>query len=418
MTNIASYSNPATHSYTYQTKDPSLAVDRNNISTTAKTREVSVSYDTVDISPDGKNAYESIVRFKGTVTQNGEVISEYEGENFAFWDDHKGWIIVEKCTLNEGQETDDVNYSHDNIGIFVGSSNPYANLSKMLGLVGSHTDKTSLLSSLDKLISEESEGLSKILGTLLNEAGLGSETKKITFAEDAEGNIVIEGNISAKKKKQLAQLVNNDPELVERIKTQKARTEIADELRKDEPDLSGEQFNVARTQLLKDFLEKNGINLDDIRLEDHESGFKNFVQRDAQGNVKSADTLSGILNEYPDLGWEIKAHLERKETPQASPLEVPAQQITLANKQDLPDEEESTAVRSLLSMKRGVLSEASDAEPDLDSQVDSLRSMVSKEIVGKVNEMFGSDEDAKIADFTMKIDDKGNLRISDVRTKQ
>ena len=74
-------------------------------------------------------------------------------------------------------------------------------------------------------------------------------------------------------------------------------------------------------------------------------------------------------------------------------------------------------IRSLLSMKRGVLSEANNAEPDFNSQVKSLRESISDMIVGEINEMFKNDADLQIRDYKITIDSTGRIRFTDVRTK-
>jgi hypothetical protein len=151
-----------------------------------------------------------------------------------------------------------------NIGIFDAESNPYIGLSALLGLDGYYSDKTSLVDSLNTAIQKESNELTKLLDAAINEAKLGDVTKKLTFAEDDEGNIVVEGNISASKRKKLAAIINDDPELVERIKTQKARMEIADGLASEEVDFSKVKYDAARTQLLKNVLRETDSSLEDL----------------------------------------------------------------------------------------------------------------------------------------------------------
>ena len=308
------------------------------------------------------------------------------------------WDSIELAT---GKTRDDFLYSSSGgqNGLFFGSSDSYAFLGKMLGLKGMFSDKSSFLDSLNNQIAGESKALTKDLNALLKKAGLGDVTKKITFSEDANGNIVVEGNIGAKLKKQMAGLVNADSELVERIKTQRARMEISHELEKDNSDLSHEKFNVARTQILKDYLNKNDISLDRIRLEDHESGDKNFVMRDANGNISDGELLHNLLNEFPDLGGEVLAHLGR------------------ANATQTAKNGDSAPVRSLLSMKRGVLSEANETKPDFGLQIKSLRESISDTIVGPINEIFKNDVDLQICDYKIRIDSTGRIRITDVQTK-
>ena len=149
------------------------------------------------------------------------------------------------------------------LGISNSARNTFSQLGQLLGLEGSFTNRTSLLHALNKRIDEEGKELNKLLSDKLHEAGMGDVTKKVTFAEDKDGNIVIEGNISARQKRQLARMINGDSELVERIKTQKARMEIAEELARDDADLSDKRFDAARTQLLNDFLMRHGTSLEE-----------------------------------------------------------------------------------------------------------------------------------------------------------
>ncbi|MDR1478902.1 MAG: hypothetical protein LBJ00_08165 [Planctomycetaceae bacterium] len=180
--------------------------------------------------------------------------------------------------------------------------------------------------------------------------------------------------------------------------------EIAQELGNDQPNLSDEKFNIARTQILKDYLSKNDISLNQIQMENYESGFKNFVLRDEHGGNKSdSDSLVNLLNELPELGWEIQAYIEQANATQPKD--------TIAKKED------SVTVRPLLSMKRGVLSEASNTELDFGSHIGVLTGKVSNQIVSKVNEIFSDAEDLQIRDYKLKINSAGRLSITDVRTK-
>ena len=296
----------------------------------------------------------------------------------------------------------------ESIGIFNNSANPFASLGKLLGIESTITNKASLRTALDDLIAKESDELTKLLTGKLKQAGLGDVTKKITFAEDKDGNIVIEGNISARQKRQLAKIINDDPELVERIKTQKARMEIAEELNKPEfdeegkrspIDLSDKKFDVARTQFLKDFLRQNGASLDGV----------------ADGNIEQ---LTDLLSLYPELNEEILAYIDRENAPQASPSWTPGEAIKLHDGK----EEKSTAVRSLFSMKRGVLTEATDETPDFRAELGKLRQGIWAAIDGDIdgddgyNELYAAMPDMMIRNFNMQFDHNGKLRIIDVET--
>jgi hypothetical protein len=292
-------------------------------------------------------------------------------------------------------------------GIFTGASNPFAGLSKLLGMKSMFNTKAPFLDTLDKLIADESDELTKILGEKLTKAGLGDVTKKITFAEDKDGKIVIEGNISAKQKRQLAKIINDDPELVERIKTQKARMEIAEELKKDDADLTNKKFDAARTQLLKSFLNEKGYSLDDVDTA--------RLQFDSTGKTDERfNGLNGLFNSFPELNGEIDAYRERQNAPEATAVALPGETIKLGG---TTEKTESTAVRSLLSMKRGELLEATDeAEENFDVKGMTLRADIYKTLVDKYNAQNKDDWAWQITKFSMKIEDKGQLRITDVET--
>jgi hypothetical protein len=314
--------------------------------------------------------------------------SKYAGEGFPCYSTAENeWIF---WVLPTGQ------WGNNNIGIFSGSANSFSSLGKLLGLEGTNSTKHLLLASLDKAIAKESNELTKVLSRALKEAGLEDVTKKITFAEDEKGNIVIEGNISAKQKKKLAKLINENPKLVEQIKTQKARMEIAEELRNDgrfiddegkfttkdtgktyKANLSDKKFDAARTQLLKSFLSKNDFALENLADEDNTQ-------------------LNELLESFPELKTEIKAYLDR---------------------QNEEGEEESSALRPLLAMKRGVLSEAvvvDETELLMDGM--KLRKTIYEEIVTEYNKLYKDHPDAQIFKFDMKFDHKGRLKITNVET--
>ena len=308
--------------------------------------------DSVEISTKAREASAKVATLKGIVTENNQTFKVYESKSGEIW----------KELAMEAEISSETLVADDNLGVFPGSGNPYTDLGTMLGLKGMFSDKTSLLGSLRNLISKESKGLTSDLGDIFKKAGLGDVTKKITFSEDAKGDIVIEGNISTRQKNKLAKLVNGDPELVERIKTQKARMELASELEKGEPKLSGNNLKAARTQILKDYLTKNDIPFDQTDLEEA-------------------------------LGIDAFASETEKKNDEMS-------------------------LRPLLSMKRGVLSEGSDVEPDFRSQIQSLKKNISETIVAEINEseLFRDNEEMQIRDFKIKVDSAGRVNIIDVRT--
>ena len=291
----------------------------------------------------------------------------------------------------------------NNIGIFKGS-NPYTSLSTLVGLEEVCNTKDAFLSALDKLIKKESEDINVLLSRKLREAGMQDVTKKITFAEDEEGNIVVTGNISARQKKKLAALINNDPELVDRIKTQKARMEIAEELKKEgtidkrtgdvhKVNLGDKKFDAARTQLLKGFLEKNDLSINNLS-----DGLN--------------ENLDALLTEFPDLRSEIDAYKERVDGPKPTHFDMPVAATDLNDGKAA----ETDSVRALLSMKRGVLSEGLDEEPDFRMQLAGLRKFISDEIVDEINELYKMMPDMMITDFDMTFDSNGRMTITNVTT--
>ena len=275
------------------------------------------------------------VTYKATTIIGGQIVGEYETRNgislgyHQFLEYHQVFagdkvhnVVVDSCHEGQvdGADTPLAETSkQDKMGIFTGSSSPLTSLGKLLGIEGTFSNKTSFLNALKKQIDEESKALTTLLSQKLGDAKLGDITKKVTFAEDADGNIVITGNISARKKKELARIIKNDPELAERIKTQKARMEIADELKKDgevdkktnkvyEADLSDKKFDAARTQLLKDFLRKNGTSLDEF-----ESAQTQF-QKDGTSDEQYKN-LYESLNSFPELNGEIQVYIDRQNAP-------------------------------------------------------------------------------------------------------
>jgi hypothetical protein len=331
------------------------------------------------------------------------------------WYDGQGlWGTQVDCQFDPSSSISSIN--RDGVGLFGKGGDSLTSLSKLLGLEGTHKTKESLLPALNKLISKESDDLTKTLGSLIKKAGLGDITKKITFAEDKDGNIVIEGNISAKQKKKLAQIINDDPELVERIKTQKARMEIAEELRKDgqfnktmtqrnKADFSNRKFDAARTQLLKHFLKENGTSLDEVA--------EVFANKDQFSSLTDGNNekLNGLLGLFSDLEGEFTAYKERKVTQAAEEKVRSKIASTLPGGSEKP-----TSARSLLSMKRGELSEASNEERNFGSELSGLRGIVNK-IIDEYNEEYrDSDPSHQITGFHIKIDEKGRLSITDVQT--
>ena len=272
------------------------------------------------------------------------------------------------------------------IGMFEKAENPYAALGKLLGMKGDYYTKETLLASLESVVADESSELQNILSGKLREAGMGNVSKKITFSEDKKGNIVIEGNLHAKQKKKLARLINDDPKLVERIKTQKARMEMAEELQRGRVDLSDQKFDAARTHLLNVFLKEN-----DLTIEEAIHG----------GNAKYQE----LWEDFSELSEEVLAYVGRQYAPK------PTEFALFNNK--------SESTHALLAMKRGELSEATDTdeEPDFHQWMSEIRRGIQEQIIDKYNAMFEDEPEKQIDTFDIKIDsDRGAFQIIDVKT--
>ena len=189
-------------------------------------------------------------------------------------------------------------FSYQNGKVFQGDNSPedrvfsdrldsLAGLGTIIGLDESASnDIQSFITALERNIASESSKLTRLLNAVLNRAGLGDVNKKITFSQDADGRIVVEGNIPERQKERLARIINNDSELSELIKTQSAKQAILDELKAsitDEPanfksygawkkhnaqsgfDLSKDSLASAREQLLKNFLDRNGVSMSELK---------------------------------------------------------------------------------------------------------------------------------------------------------
>ncbi|MDR3232515.1 MAG: hypothetical protein LBT46_02395 [Planctomycetaceae bacterium] len=278
--------------------------------------------------------------------------------------------------------------------VFSDRLDSFAGLGKIIGLDESAaTDISSFIDALQENVDKESGELTSLLNAAIDKAGLGSVKKKITFSQDAAGNIVIEGNLRADQKKSLARIINGDAELVERLKTQRAKKDVLAELQeaiRDEPDaskttdvddyldvlhqyrsrpagfdLSQESLASAREQLIKDYLNRNGISLDDV---------KHGTNDEPQPAVTE---IRGLQNEIEKLG----------------------------------DTEPQSGMTPLFSMKQGLLSDPT-AEPDFTDNIRKLREQVGK-LVKEYNEKLAYyDEDLQISDFTITLDHKGRAKIN------
>lgn len=315
-------------------------------------------------------------------------------------------------------------------GIFNDRGDSFESLSKIVGLDEEVSDIETFISALNEKTTKETEDLNRMLSGLLNEVGLGGENRKITFAEDEYGNIVIEGNLQKDKKQELENLINRDEKLVDRIKNHKARLEILRGLSTQETDETGESkllansnfnlgtddFTAAREQLLKNYLNENGVDYDELAKVTDDDGVERVALFDKNGKAKDNSALQGIVGNFWDLEDELIKTFNQKAEKPSLYEKSPARNIEIGGKTS--DDEEKPESRALLSMKRGVLSEATDEKPhDFNEDTDNIRSLVAQKVKQYNEEIAKFDENLKITDFSIRIDDKGNMRIENVKTK-
>ncbi|MDR2755840.1 MAG: hypothetical protein LBC20_09055 [Planctomycetaceae bacterium] len=203
-----------------------------------------------------------------------------------------------------------------------------------------NANEATLSGSLKLSFESETRELTEILNGLLEEVGLDNETEEILIVEDRNGNIIIEGNIDDTKKKQLAELVNNNKELVERIKDQKAIMEMIRGLDPETNlDISSDEFMETKARVLNRFLVKEfGVSLDDITLQNMDDGnISVLIQQDNKDNKMANNQLQFVFDQIPGLKEELVHYLTNK-----------PQNASGGNK------------RYLLKMKQGVLLESAN----------------------------------------------------------
>jgi hypothetical protein len=203
-----------------------------------------------------------------------------------------------------------------------------------------NANNATLSGSLEWSLQSETQELTDILNGLLKDVGLDNETEDIIFAEDKDGNIIIEGNIDDAKKKQLTEIINGNKELVERIKNQKAVMEIIRGLDPENNlDISSDEFLGARTQLLNRFLVKElGVSLDDVTSQSMEDGsISVLIQQDNKDNTIANNQLQLVFDQLPSLKKELVHYLTEK-----------------------PQNTSGESVRYLLKMKQNILFEAAN----------------------------------------------------------
>ena len=197
--------------------------------------------------------------------------------------------------------------------IFSTAPGSVENLMRFFGLNTINGNDATLAGALNLTLETEKQELTDMLNDLLQKAGMSNEKNEIIIAEDDEGNIVIEGDIDAEKKRLLAELINSDPELVERIKDHKAKREIARGLDPEgNLDISSDQFAAARNQLLKSFLQREGgFSLTDIGFRtDPVSEMRRLIQQDGDGNEITDSLLPTLLSQMPGLETELFRFLD------------------------------------------------------------------------------------------------------------
>jgi hypothetical protein len=281
--------------------------------------------------------------------------------------------------------------------IFSNRLDSLSSLGQIIGLDESAAkDIQSFVAALETNIETESSRLTGLLKAALSQAKLGDVTKKITFSQDADGRIVIEGNIRKDQKERLAQIINDDSELSELIKTQSAKKAVLAELKEsitDEPadyksynawlkhnarpmgfDLSKDSLAPSREQLLKRFLNESGVSLSEL----------------------GADP-DAVLGKYAELG-EIKGL--RNEINALLTAEIKkAEAITT-----------ETAPQPLLAMKRGELVELVGMD-DIDDRLSSLKQKFTQWI-RQYNVSNGEQSGLNITGYTVTLDEQGRASIN------
>ena len=293
--------------------------------------------------------------------------------------------------------------------VFSNRLDSLANLGKIIGLDESATDDIqSFITVLEWNIASDSSKLTRLLNAALDRAGLGDVNKKITFSQDADGRIVIEGNIPDRQKERLTRIINNDSELSELIKTQSAKQAVLDELKAsitDDPvnynfpsawkrhnflpagfDLSKDSLASAREQLLKNFLDSKDISISDLK------GNPDAVF----AKYEELGTIKGLRNEIANL----------------IALEQKAAQSISTSAEPLP----------LLAMKRGELVELTCTN-GIDDMVADIKRHINLWI-NEYNRGYGilnifrvaRDPGQAIIDYTLRFDESGQVSL-EVKTE-
>jgi len=327
-----------------------------------------------------------------------------------------GWTHGKRTGVLQGNEILDerlgaLEFSYQGGKIFQGDNVPedrvfsdrldsLDSLGKIIGLDESAAkDVQSFVSALERNIAVDSSKLTELLNAALDKAKLGDVKKKITFSQDADGNIVIEGNIRNNQKKRLAEIINSDSELSELIKTQGAKKAVLTELKKavtDEPaiivsgiawkkhtaragfDLSQDSLVSAREQLMKNFLDRNSISMSDLEA-DPDAVFEKHAE---------FDEIKGLRNEI--------VHLITPKTQKA--------------------ESSATALQPLLAMKRGEVVDTETEgvdEKSIEEAIVDLKFQFNAwiEEANEFHTQLTGHSGLDIIDFTLTLDQNGQASL-------
>ena len=284
--------------------------------------------------------------------------------------------------------------------VFSGRLDSLAGLGQIIGLEESAAeDIQSFVNALERNIAADTSKLTGLLNAALKKAKLGDVTKKITFSQDAEGKIVIEGNIRDNQKERLAQIINDDSELCELIKTQSAKKAVLAELKgsiTDAPegktatawhkhmdkagygfDLSKNSLAPAREQLMKNFLDRSGISMSELQANPDAV----FANHEELGEIK------GFRNEMTHL-------IAQKAKKAASP---------------------ATESEPLLAMKRGELVEVTNAYKGLDveDEISGLKGYLNEWIAdaNRWHEYQTGDTGLDIVGYSLTFDHTGRASL-------
>ena len=369
-----------------------------------------------------KHVLETMLNSDDTIRSNLYLYQAHKNaiaDEFGVYDSHQRYLIENAYDWAHGAKTgmlqegeawrfrwDAIEFSYQDGKIFQGNEFPedrvfssrldsLADLGKIIRLDESATkDVQSFVSALETNIAENASNLTKLLNAALKKANLGDITKKITFSQNADGRIVIEGNINDKQKKELAKIINADSELSELIKTQSAKNAVLAELKEsitDEPvnfksygawkkhntsagfNLAKDSLAVAREQLLKNFLDKNGIDLSDLKAEPDIV----LAKHGELGGIK------GLFNEIANL--------------------LSQESMTVA----------PAASKPLLAMKQGELVDAIGIEErfGIDEEVTELKYRFNSWI-GEYNRVLTEEQSGlAITGFTLTFDQNGRVNV-------